>query len=167
MSRMHEAPFATYDRGAVFRVPPATTGNSEGHVDYRLARASVLADYRDGILAPSEVCDAHPELVRAAREVGKPVQGECPICERPRLVHVTYVFGPRLPKHGRCITLRGELTRLAKRPGTHVAYAVEVCQVCSWNHLVRRSTLENTPEPAPPDPTSITTASAEAAGDAE
>jgi hypothetical protein len=127
----------------MFRVPPASTGNSQGHVDYRLARASVLADFRDGVLARSEVCDAHPELVRAAREVGSPIPGECPVCDASRLVHVTYVFGPRLPRHGRCISLRGELTRLAKRPGVHVAYVVEVCQKCSWNHLVRRSTLEN------------------------
>ncbi|MCL4113912.1 UNVERIFIED_CONTAM: hypothetical protein GTU68_024096 [Idotea baltica] len=167
---MHERSFATYDRGAVFRVPPATTGNSEGHVDYRLARAAVLADYRDGILAPSEVCDAHPELVRAAREVGRRVDGDCPICERRRLVHVTYVFGPRLPKHGRCITLRGELTRLAKRPGTHVAYAVEVCQACSWNHLVRRSTLESPTGPAPNGSDTVTEIGelpAEAASDGE
>lgn len=133
----------TYDRQNVFRVPPASPTSSDGHVDYRLARASVLADYRDGVLARSEVCDAHPELVRAARAVGAPIPGECPVCERTELVHVTYVFGPRLPKHGRCISLRGELTRLAKRPGTHVAYVVEVCRRCSWNHLVRRSNLEN------------------------
>jgi len=156
----------------VFRVPPANSSNSEGHVDYRLARASVLADYRDGILDRSEVCDAHPELVRAAREVGRRAPGGCPICARHRLVHVTYVFGPRLPKHGRCITLRGELTRLAKRPGTHVAYAVEVCQACSWNHLVRRSTLErptapeaSTTEPAHPD--TGPTDRVEAAGDSD
>jgi len=137
-----------------------------------LARASVLADYRDGILDRSEVCDAHPELVRAAREVGRRAPGDCPICARHRLVHVTYVFGPRLPKHGRCITLRGELTRLAKRPGTHVAYAVEVCQACSWNHLVRRSTLErptapeaSTTEPAHPD--TGPTDRVEAAGDSD
>lgn len=127
----------------MFRVPPASGPNTEGHVDYRLARASVLADYRGGVLDRSEVCDAHPELVRAARQVGTVVPGDCPVCERPKLVHVTYVFGPRLPKHGRCITLRGELSRLAKRPGTHVAYVVEVCQDCTWNHLVRRSTLSD------------------------
>ena len=130
-----------YDRDVVFRVPPASGPNTEGHVDYRLARASVLADYRGGVLDRSEVCDAHPELVRAARQVGTTVPGDCPVCDRAKLVHVTYVFGPRLPKHGRCITLRGELARLAKRPGTHVAYVVEVCQDCNWNHLVRRSTL--------------------------
>ena len=128
----------------VFHVPPTEAERSNGHVDYRLARASVLNEYRAGVLSRSEVCDAHPELVRAAREVGNGVPGECPICERPNLAHVTYVFGPRLPRHGRCITLRGELTRLAKRPGVHVAYVVEVCRSCSWNHLVRRSTLEPT-----------------------
>jgi len=131
---------STYDQH-VFRVPPATPGAAAGHVDYRLARASVLADYRGGVLDRSDVCDAHPELVRAAREVGRKAPGECPVCERAKLVHVTYVFGPRLPRHGRCITLRGEMARLAKRPGNHVAYIVEVCQACSWNHLVRRSTL--------------------------
>ena len=158
--------------GAVFRMPPASNANSEGHVDYRLARASVLADYRAGVLAPSEVCDAHPELVRAAREVGRPVQGDCPICQRHRLVHVTYVFGPRLPKHGRCISLRGELARLAKRPGTHVAYAVEVCQACSWNHLVRRSTLDSPADSLPSEAHAATEAvgatdTAELAGDGE
>lgn len=142
---------------AVFRVPPAATSSSEGHVDYRLARASVLADFRGGVLDLADVCEAHPELVRAARAVGREVQGDCPICERAKLVHVTYVFGPRLPKYGRCISLRGELARLAKRPGTHVAYIVEVCQACSWNHLVRRSTLERSVESQEPNPATEST----------
>lgn len=130
----------------VFRLPPDSPTTSQSHVDYRLARGSVLTSYRRGILDRSDVCDAHPELVRAAREVGREVDTRCPICDDDRLVHVTYVFGPRLPHHGRCITLRGELARLARRPGVHVAYVVEVCRVCSWNHLVRRSTLEKEPD---------------------
>jgi len=158
--------YSLYDRGVVFRVPPASGPNTEGHVDYRLARASVLADYRGGVLDRSEVCDAHPELKRAAAQVGTPTPGDCPICERPKLVHVTYVFGPRLPKHGRCITLRGELTRLAKRGGTHVAYVVEVCQACSWNHLVRRSTLSN-PDDATPSKASDARAEPKSATGAE
>lgn len=130
----------------VFRVPPAATGAIQGEVDYRLARASTIADYRHGILARTDVCDAHPELVRAGREVGHPVATECPVCAQGQVVHVTYVFGPRLPAHGRCITLRGELARLGRRPGRHVAYVVEVCRECSWNHLVRRFSLENSDE---------------------
>ena len=149
----------------VFRVPTGDRGSDQGHVDYRLSRASTINAYRNGELSLSEVRDAHPELVRAAREVGTPVEGTCPICDQDRqLVHVTYVFGPRLPKHGRCISLRGELSRLARRPGHHVAYVVEVCRNCSWNHLVRRSTLgpddttqaeANQPDGAPADTASI------------
>ncbi|MEM7093193.1 MAG: DUF5318 family protein [Actinomycetota bacterium] len=135
----------------VFRVPTSERGTDRGHVDYRLARASTIAEYERGELDRAEVCDAHPELIRAAGQVGTPVPGSCPICARDgRMVHVTYVFGPRLPSHGRCISLRGELARLARRPGTHVAYVVEVCCACHWNHLVRRSTL-SPDDPAAPD----------------
>lgn len=137
---MTAGPRSIYDHYVVFRMPSATSGE-QGHIDYRLTRASTIADYRQGILDRSEVCDAHPELVRAAREVGVEVAESCPICAATPMVHVTYVFGPRLPKHGRCITLRGEMARIAKRPGTFVAYVVEVCRSCSWNHLTRRSTL--------------------------
>ena len=128
-------------------MPAGDADSSHGDVDYRLARASVIADYRGGLVARNDVCDAHPELVRAAREVGTDVTGACPICDERTLVQVTYVFGPRLPAHGRCISLRGELSRLARRPGVHVAFVVEVCRECSWNHLVRRTTLEQ-PDPS-------------------
>ena len=57
------------------------------------------------------------------------------------LVEVTYVFGPRLPKHGRCITTRAEMQRLQHRASVSTGYVVEVCTVCGWNHLVRRFTL--------------------------
>ncbi len=125
----------------VFRRPTADGAIAHGRIDYRLARAAVIADVRQGLVDRSEACDAHPELVRAAAQVGVITSGTCPICESPSLVHVTYVFGPRLPRHGRCVTLRGELARLAKRPGTHVAYVVEVCRKCSWNHLSHRLDL--------------------------
>ena len=36
-----------------------------GEVDYRLARQHLISEYRKGRLAQHEVCDAHPELVRA------------------------------------------------------------------------------------------------------
>lgn len=108
-----------------------------GTVDYRLARQALISEYRKGRLAEHEVCDAHPELVRAAREVATPTRMDCPICEADKLVLVTYVFGPRLPKHGRCITARGELSKIAARKGSFTGYVVEVCPSCSWNHLAR------------------------------
>ncbi len=65
-----------------------------GTVDYRLARQALVAEYRKKRLARHEVCDAHPELVRAARELGEPTSIECPICEEANVVLVSYVFGP-------------------------------------------------------------------------
>lgn len=108
-----------------------------GGVDYRLARQHLIAEYRRGRLARHEVCDAHPELIRAAREVARPTEETCPICEETTLVLVTYVFGPRLPSHGRCITSAKELKAFARAKGDHACYVVEVCPLCSWNHLAR------------------------------
>lgn len=130
-----------YDAVMVFRVPTGEGTDDQSHVDYRLAKAATVREYRHGYLTRADVCDAHPELRRAAHQLGTRAPGECPVCDATKLVHVTYVFGPRLPRHGRCISLRGELERLAQRPGLHVAYVVEVCRECSWNHLVRRSNL--------------------------
>ena len=108
-----------------------------GEIDYRLARQMLLAEYGKGRVARTEVCDAHPELKRAARECGRPTSLECPVCEEEHVVLVSYVFGPRLPSHGRCITNQRELTKIAKRKGAFTCYVVEVCPGCSWNHLVR------------------------------
>ncbi len=108
-----------------------------GEVDYRLARQHLISEYRKGRLAQHEVCDAHPELVRAAREASQPSDRDCPICEVDKLVLVSYVFGPRLPSHGRCITSAKELKSLSRRSGEFACYVVEVCPSCSWNHLAR------------------------------
>src|SRR2546423_460722 len=85
-------------------------------IDYRLARNSVISEFRKGRLSRLDVCDAHPELLRAARNVGQGTQIECPICEEARVVHVSYVFGSRMPPHGRCIASSDELAKLARRP---------------------------------------------------
>lgn len=108
-----------------------------GEVDYRLVRKHTLDEFRRGRLSRLDVCDAHPELLRAARNVGEARSEDCPICAAPELALVSFAFGPRLPAHGRCITTRKELTQL--RRGTTVAtcYVVEVCTSCSWNQLVR------------------------------
>ena len=108
-----------------------------GTIDYRLARQAVISEFRKGRLAQHEVCDAHPELRRAARECSQPTDMECPICEDAKLVLVSYVFGPRLPAHGRCITSQPELAKLAKRRDELACYVVEVCPGCSWNHLTK------------------------------
>lgn len=124
-----------------FRPQAARGADGPGEIDYRLARQSVLSEFRKGRIARHEVCDAHPELVRAAREVGDPTSIRCPVCEDANVVLVSYVFGPRLPAFGRCITTRRELQAIAKRPGNFSCYVVEVCPGCRWNHLARTFAL--------------------------
>jgi hypothetical protein len=116
---------------------PGAGSNHPGEIDYRLARQSLISEYRKGRLARHEVCDTHPELRRNAVACGSPTTRPCPICEGEELVLVTYVFGSRLPASGRCLSKRGELAAFAKRAGTYAAYVVEVCPTCWWNHLVR------------------------------
>lgn len=120
-----------------FRPQAVRGADGPGEIDYRLARQSVLSEFRKGRVARHEVCDAHPELVRAARQVGDPTKITCPVCEAAKVVLVSYVFGPRLPAFGRCVTSRAELRKLAKRSGEFSCYVVEVCPECSWNHLAR------------------------------
>ena len=113
-----------------------------GAVDYRLQRRTTLREVREGIVARSEVCDAHPELLRVARHSAPETGEECPICEEHPLVSVTYVFGPRLPAGGKLALNQTELDRIATRSGTFASYEVEVCGSCGWNHLLRRGVIE-------------------------
>ncbi len=133
---MAAAPIAL---GAVApRIAPAALGHQRpGEIDYRLARQSLISQYRGGRLARNEVCDAHPELRRNASALGMPTSRPCPICAETDLVLVTYVFGPRLPAAGRCMSKKNELAAINKRPGAFHGYVVEVCTACWWNHLVR------------------------------
>jgi len=113
-----------------------------GTIDYRLARRQLIAEFERGRLARHEVCDAHPELVRAAREVGTPTSERCPICAEHDLVLVSYVFGPKLPAFGRCVTSAKELRAFTRqKTGSFVCYVVEVCPACHWNHLARTFSL--------------------------
>ena len=56
-----------------------------GNVDYRLARNVVVSEYRKGNLSRLDICDAHPELVRAAIDAGEASEEDCPICEGVKL----------------------------------------------------------------------------------
>ena len=125
-----------------------------GEVDHRLARRSVIREYRAGRLRRDQVCDAHPELIRAARHLGDETEVTCPICRADRVVLVTYVFGPRLPRHGRCVANRKEFDELAaaarrQRGEPFTAYVVEACRSCSWHHLLRSIPLSRPAIEAP------------------
>jgi len=113
------------------------TLRGNGVVDHRLARRHLINEFRRGRLRQDQVCDAHPELIRAARNVGSLASIACPICELRELRLVTYVFGPRLPSHGRCVSTKEELAKLDARPDELTAYVVEACVSCRWHHLLR------------------------------
>lgn len=115
--------------------------DSAAAVDYRLAREATLRAWRSGQLKRHEVCDAQRELHRNAEFCGRPTQRLCPVCEATDLVEVTYVFGSRLPKHGRCVTTQAEMQRLERRTAPATGYEVEVCTGCGWNHLIWRREL--------------------------
>ncbi len=110
----------------------------EAGVEYRLMRNAVVRDVQKGRLGKEDVCDAHPELLRAARNVGKPLHEACPICEVADTVEVTYVFGSRLPPGGLCPGSAKELNRLRRRSDPVLCYDVEVCPECAWHHLTRK-----------------------------
>lgn len=112
-----------------------------GQIDYRLVRQHVVNEFRRGRLSRRDVCDAHPELLRVARNVAQPGAGDCPICEEPTLVLVSFAFGDRLPPSGRCIMTAKDLARLSRREQESTCYVVEVCTACAWNHLRRSFAL--------------------------
>ncbi len=120
------------------KAPKDTSGAAEARVEYRLMRNAVVRDVQKGRLGREDVCDAHPELLRAARNVGKPMRERCPICEAADTVEVTYVFGSRLPPGGRCPGSATELNRLRRRSDPVLCYDVEVCPDCAWHHLIRK-----------------------------
>src|SRR6185437_2062975 len=104
-------------------------------VSYALARRATLAGVARGQISTAEVCDAHPDLLRAARYYGEPTEVRCPICRKDRLTGVTYAYGDELQHaSGRARPAR-TLPALAARFAQIRIYEVEVCRSCGWNHL--------------------------------
>jgi uncharacterized protein DUF5318 len=109
------------------------------HTDYTLARRAVLRDLQRGALTRLDVCDAHPELLRAGRNIGETAPYDCPVCGEDNVRFVSYVYGDKLgAANGRCISYDGELEKLGAAHDEFARYVVEVCLDCRWNHLSRR-----------------------------
>lgn len=114
-----------------------TDGGARGIVDHRLARRMLINEVKRGRLREEVVCDAHPELIRAARNVGTQTSTVCPICEETELKLVTYVFGHGLQAQGHCVSTAEQMRRIEARSTEASAYVVEACVECRWNHLLR------------------------------
>ncbi|EKF21791.1 hypothetical protein C731_4275 [Mycolicibacterium hassiacum DSM 44199] len=115
-------------------------------VDYALRRRSVLAEVYSGRTGVSEVCDANPYLLRAAKFHGKPSSVMCPICRKEQLTLVSWVFGEHLGAVSGSARTAEELVMLASRYDEFSVHVVEVCRTCSWNHLVKSYVLGAPPK---------------------
>jgi hypothetical protein len=120
-----------------------------GRIDYRMAKRALVRQVTRGQIAIQDVIDAHPELMRAARNIGTETARTCPICRladdradvpidrENTLREVTYVYGDALRQRtGHVVWDDAELADLAARYESFTAYRVECCLVCGWNHLV-------------------------------
>ncbi|MDG4822146.1 DUF5318 domain-containing protein [Asanoa sp. WMMD1127] len=110
-------------------------------VDYSLQKRAVLRDVYSSRVGTYEVCDASPYLKSAARFHGEPTDERCPICRRENLTHVHYIYGDELKQSAGQARTLAELPVLAMTLREFQVYVVEVCQGCSWNHLVEQFLL--------------------------
>src|SRR5665213_879542 len=129
-------------------------------IDYALARRATLADLACGRLSVADVCDAHPDLLRAARYHGEATELGCPVCRKDRLTRVTYAYGDELQHaSGRARSSRS-LDALAARYAQLRIYVVEVCRSCGWNHLcvsfmIGTDVTADAPAPAAGSPATV------------
>lgn len=110
-------------------------------VDYALQRRALLADVYSGRVGVTEVCDASPYLLRAARFHGTASELTCPVCRKERLTMVSWVFGDSLKHASGSARTAEELDRMAAAHPEFSVYVVEVCRTCDWNHLVQSYVL--------------------------
>ncbi|GAB2654200.1 DUF5318 domain-containing protein [Saccharopolyspora gloriosae] len=112
-------------------------------VDYALQRRSLLAQVHAGRVGVTEVCDANPYLLRAAKYHGQPSEVPCPVCRKEPLTLVSWIFGDELKHASGSARGPDELERLAGLFAEFTVHVVEVCRTCSWNHLVQSYVLGN------------------------
>ncbi len=122
-------------------------------IDYALARRVALMDLFTGGGLRSDACDADPYLLRAAKHHGEPSTRRCPVCRKEDLTLVTYTYGDQLGPFSGRVRATADLPAMARAHGEFRVYVVEVCQRCSWNHLVLSYVLgDGVVRPAPRRP---------------
>ncbi|MCP2255134.1 hypothetical protein LY13_003908 [Prauserella aidingensis] len=125
--------------------------NQRQVVDYALQRRALLAEFRTGRASTMDVCDATPQLLQAAKFHGVPDDDACPVCGKPAMAQVSWVFGDELKHAAGSARKPDELERMASLFAEFTVYVVEVCRACAWNHLVLSYVLgtAEAPERAP------------------
>lgn len=108
----------------------------KGIIDYTLAKRSALREFRIGLRSITDICDAHPELLRAGKNIGISLDRPCPVCGHESLKVVRYVYGDDLGRYsGNVVYPSAWVQELASRYDEFRCYSVEVCIDCAWNHL--------------------------------
>ena len=79
---------------------------------------------------PTRCCCARPSTTASPRRV------PCPVCDSRDLVNLHYVFGDQLGQYSGRIKQTKELEEMAHQFGEFKVVVVEVCQSCSWNHMI-------------------------------
>jgi hypothetical protein len=110
-------------------------------VNYALQRRALLAEVYAGRVGLTEVCDATPYLLQAAKFHGEPSSVTCPMCRKESLTLVSWVYGDELKHAAGSARTADELSRMATLYAEFSVYVVEVCRTCSWNHLVQSYVL--------------------------
>ncbi|MGH2772878.1 MAG: DUF5318 family protein [Actinomycetota bacterium] len=107
-----------------------------GFIDYTLAKRAVLDGFKRGAVDAHDICDAHPELMRAARNIGEALLRPCPVCSAGELKQVRYVFGDQLKRlSGQPVYPSDMDVVLSRKVDEFRCYAIEVCVDCGWNHM--------------------------------
>ena len=104
-------------------------------IDYTLAKRAILREARRGVVSVLDLCDAHPELMRAARNVGEELASPCPVCRGHSLRRLAYVYADELRHDNARVWTMKEALALTARCQNGACYVVEVCLDCCWNHL--------------------------------
>lgn len=110
-------------------------------VNYAMQRRALLAEVYSGRVGVTEVCDATPYLLRAAKFHGEPISITCPMCRQEPLMLVSWVYGDVLKHAAGSARTADELNRMAALYEEFSVFVVEVCQTCRWNHLVQSYVL--------------------------
>lgn len=110
-------------------------------VDHSLQRQRTLSSLVLAATGSTDALDPHPDLIRAAKHHGAPIDRPCPWCKGTHMVVLRYVFSDELgPFNGRLKT-PVELEEMAPNFGFLDVYVVEVCPDCHWNHLLHTYVL--------------------------
>lgn len=119
-------------------------------MNYSLQRRAVLQSLLRGATSRTEVCDAHPYLLRAAKFHGEPVARACPVCRHCALALLRYAYSDELGQYSGRLRTAEEVITLAGDYGHVHVYVVEVCRDCAWNHLLASYVVGDGTERRPP-----------------